>query len=286
VLLLYAVLEHLTVSERLRVLSLGRELVAPGGVIVVCETPNRLIYFDHHTAQMPFFHLLPDELALAYYRRSARPDFRAAIDAAAAQGEDSGLEAIVRWGRGVSFHEFEVVFGERLDRHVVASNYDPLLLPERPVQPDEVILARYLERWRPDLPPAFSRYWLDLILTPEPLARRPPWIRPWPLQTAAATGAGYTDRETVRLADPGAELWVSLPHPTQRLLVGAQGPTGELTLHARRELDTAPATAACVDLGGGPGGVRYASFSFPEPVSRVALSAEAECEIAFVGYEE
>lgn len=92
VFLLYAVLEHLTVSERLAVMRLARELVKPGGAIVVCETPNRLIYFDHHTAQMPFFHLLPDELALACYQRSEREDFRAAIDTAAEQGPEAALD--------------------------------------------------------------------------------------------------------------------------------------------------------------------------------------------------
>ena len=72
VILLYAVLEHLTVPERLAVLRLSREVVKPGGAIVVCEAPNRLIYFDHHTARMPFFHLLPDELAVEYYGVGAR----------------------------------------------------------------------------------------------------------------------------------------------------------------------------------------------------------------------
>ena len=43
VFLLYAVLEHLTVAERLAVLRLAREVVKPDGAIVVCETPNRLI---------------------------------------------------------------------------------------------------------------------------------------------------------------------------------------------------------------------------------------------------
>ena len=148
VFLLYAVLEHLTVEERLAVLRLARDVVKPDGAIVVCETPNRLIYFDHHTAQMPFFHLLPDELALDYYRRSEREDFKAAIDAALQDGREAGLEAIVRWGRGVSFHEFEVVFGD-LSHHVVASNYDPILFGERPVHPEEVVLSRYLSRAGP-----------------------------------------------------------------------------------------------------------------------------------------
>ena len=116
VFLLYAVLEHLTVAERLQVLRLARDVVKPDGAIVVCETPNRLIYFDHHTAQMPFFHLLPDELAADYYPRSARADFRAAIDQAAEGGRAATLEAIARWGRGVSFHEFEVVFGDLGDQ--------------------------------------------------------------------------------------------------------------------------------------------------------------------------
>ena len=88
----------------------------------------------------------------------------------AAAGATPLLEAIARWGRGVSFHEFELVFGERSGEHVIASNYDPILFGERPVHPEEVILARYLERWRPDLAPVWSRYWLDLILSPRPVA--------------------------------------------------------------------------------------------------------------------
>ena len=111
-------------------------MVKPDGAIVVCETPNRLIYFDHHTARMPFFHMLPDELALDYCPRSQREDFKAAIELPqASSGREAALEAIARWGRGVSFHEFELVFGERLDQHVIASNYDPILFGERPCIP-------------------------------------------------------------------------------------------------------------------------------------------------------
>ena len=88
-------------------------------------------------------------------------------------GRTSCSQAIARWGRGVSFHEFELVFEDGLDGHVIGSNYDPLLFGERPVHPDEVILARYLDRWRPDLAPVWSRYWLDLILSPQPVQRRP-----------------------------------------------------------------------------------------------------------------
>ena len=120
------------------------------GAIVVCETPNRLIYFDHHTAPDAVLPS-PARRAGAEYYPQLEPQ-RTSADAieleAAERGPEAALEAIVRWGRGVSFHEFELVFGD-LGRHVIASNYDPVLFAERPVQPEEAILSRYLERWRP-----------------------------------------------------------------------------------------------------------------------------------------
>ena len=282
VFLCYAVLEHLTVAERLAVLRLAREVVEPDGAIVVCETPNRLIYFDHHTAQMPFFHLLPDELALHYYPRSRRPDFRAAIDAAARQGRDTALEAIVRWGRGVSFHEFEVVFGD-LSRHVIASNYDPILFGERPVHPDEVILARYLDRWRPDLAPVWSRYWLDLILSPRPLEKRKAFLRPWTAETVESRDVGWTRCEDLYLADPDATVWAVLPHPTSRVVVGVVGDAAEVGLHV-----SVRGTHAALSAVTAPNalGQTFASFALSEPAQRIGLGVRSPCTVVFVGYEE
>ncbi|MGI8557050.1 MAG: class I SAM-dependent methyltransferase [Solirubrobacteraceae bacterium] len=284
VFLLYAVLEHLSVPERLAVLRLARDVVKPDGVIVVCETPNRLIYTDHHTAQMPFFHLLPDELAVDYYPRSARRDFKDAIDAAAQRGRGAALEAIVRWGRGVSFHEFELVFGERLDQHVIASNYDPLLFGERPIQADEIMLARYLQRWRPDLAPAWSRCWLDLILSPQPVARRAPFLRPWTAETVESSGVGWTRAETIRLRGAGATLLVTLPHPTERLVVGSTTQDGrQLVLYVRPDGAASPLAAAVqADVGD----TAFASFTLPAPATEIAVGASDECELNFVGYED
>jgi 2-polyprenyl-3-methyl-5-hydroxy-6-metoxy-1,4-benzoquinol methylase len=283
VFLLYAVLEHLTVAERLRVLELAREVVRPDGAIVVCETPNRLIYFDHHTARMPFFHLLPDELALEYRDRSGRAEFKAAIEEAALAGHERALEAIVRWGRGVSFHEFEVVFGERLSEHVLASNYDPLLFGERPVHPDEVILARYLRRWRPDLAPVWSRYWLDLILSPRPLQRRGAFLVPWSADTTESSAVAYTSQENLLLKGPEATLWVTLPHPSNRLVVGSLSRDGAwLTLHARAEGSEQVIASA---HRAGAGVAAYSTFNFAAPAQRVALSSTRECHLVFVGYE-
>jgi len=282
VFLLYAVLEHLTVSERLAVLRLARQVVKPDGAIVVCETPNRLIYFDHHTAQMPFFHLLPDELALHYYGRSERDDLKTAIDTARGKGQDAGLEAIARWGRGVSFHEFEVAFGD-LSRHVLASSYDPILFGERPVHADEVILARYLSRTRPDLAPAWSRYWLDLILSPQPVDQRAPFLWPWTAETIQSTGVAWTGWENLLLKGGEAALWVTLPQPTSRLVVGSVSQDGSwLTLYLRPETSD----RAIVANHRAPAGRHaFTTFDLPAPTRRVALGATGECHVVFVGYE-
>ncbi len=282
VFLLYAVLEHLTVSERLAVLRLAREVVRSDGAIVVCETPNRLIYFDHHTARMPFFHLLPDELALEYYPRCGRRDFSEAIDAACGQGRKAGLEAIARWGRGVSFHEFEVVFGD-LGPHVVASSYDPILFGERPVHPEETILARYLERLRPDLAPAWSRYWLDVILAPQPVERRPPFIRPWTAETTESRNVGWTAWENLRLKGPDSTLWVTLPQPTARLVVGSVSLEGrwlELSLRPEGSDQTYRAEHRAL-----AGQAAYTTLELPAPAQRFAVEASEACHVVFVGYE-
>jgi 2-polyprenyl-3-methyl-5-hydroxy-6-metoxy-1,4-benzoquinol methylase len=283
VFLLYAVLEHMTVAERLAVLRLAQQVVKPDGAIIVCETPNRLIYFDHHTAQMPFFHLLPDELALKYYERSGRQDFKAALELAASHGAEAALEAVVRWGRGVSFHEFEVAFGD-LSRHVIASNYDPLLFPERPVHPDEVVLSRYLDRSRPDLAPVWSRYWLDLILSPREIERRGSFLRPWSADTSASQGVGWTPWENLHLRGADATLRVELPHPTARLVVGVV-PAADGPLRLSAGVPSTPVPLIGTVVSAEPEHTWFVDFALPAPASRIELSASRECHIVFVGYE-
>ena len=97
--------------------------------------------------------------------------------------------ALTPLGRGMSFHEFELVLGE-LDRHVVAGGYERELLIERPVHAEEMALARQLERVRPDLPPPFSRYWLDFALARARATGPPrPSIWPWTMETRLSPGA-------------------------------------------------------------------------------------------------
>jgi len=280
VLLLYAVLEHMSIQERLELLRLAREVVRPDGYIVVGESPNRLTPFDHHTAQMPFLHALPLELARLYYVRSARREFVAAIDAAAADGDAAARQALIRWGRGISFHEFELVF-EDLAAHTVASSYAEPLYPTRPVRLEELNLAAALEAWRPDLPPCWSRTWLDMILTAQPLQDAPLHVRPWPLRLAQdVPGAAVLADGRVELR-PGARLPVDLPAPTDELHVGlvADAPADAVRISAGTH-ELAP--IAVPNLDGDP--QWHAVAALPTPVDGLELSLRDGGCLTYVGY--
>ncbi len=281
VFLLYAVLEHLTLEERLAVLRLARQVVKPDGVIVVCETPNRLAVFDHHTTQLPFFNVLPDDLALLYYKRSERPDFLEAMRDAAARGIDAERETLLRWGRGVSYHDFEIVFGD-LSRHMIASSYDPVLFEERPVNPKELLVARYLAEVRPDLAPAWSRWWLDLILTPQPHDREPKFIRPWTIDTSESPAVAWTRWDILHLPDPKTRLTVTLPEPAERLVVGAIVGGESVTVEARVPGTRRP---IALTLPTRPGEVAYADLRLKKPTDRVEVGLDSSGYVAFVGYE-
>lgn len=280
VVLLYAVLEHLTVAERLEILELARRVVRPGGVIVVCELPNRLIPADPHTSRLPFFSQLPEELMLRYWPRSERSDFTEAMAAATARGPGAAREALVRWGRGASFHEFEVVFGD-LRPHVIASNYDPLLLDVRPVRADELALAATLAECRPDLAPAWSRYWQDVILSPEPSTVRRPFVRPWTMETSHSPGVASTQWGNLQMLSD-AVLRVRLPVPSRRIVAGAVVQNDELRITVQGRSGLVAAELAPVTPRGT---VRYATFWLRAAESELELRMSDEGFVNFVGYE-
>lgn len=279
IVLLYAVIEHMTVAERLELLEVARDIVADNGLIVVVETPNRLVWPDWHTSFLPFLSQLPDELALAYADRSPREDFRDAIAEAAAEGSDAGLEALTRWGRGASFHEFELVFGD-LTRHVLAGGFDPVLSPERMVRWEELALARELERVRPDVAPAFGRYWIDLVLSADPVEPETVgFIWPWTLETRLSPGARWTKWDSIDL-DPGVPLMAELPCPTRRVVatVSLAELSGTLTVGVGGRLFERT-------VAGDPGTQITIDFELPLEDSIVEVTADRPTSLHFLGYE-
>ncbi len=102
----WAALEHMTLEERLESIRAAWDVLRPGGLMTVVETPNRLWPFDSHTSGLPYFAWLPPDLAYRYSGHSERPGFG---DRYAGTGHDgTDFLHFLRRGHGVSFHEFAV----------------------------------------------------------------------------------------------------------------------------------------------------------------------------------
>lgn len=102
----WACLEHLTHEERMLAMEQTWHMLPKDGLWCITDTPNRLWFYDFHTSLLPFFFWLPDELAIKYTHFSPRQRFRESfIDS---KGQDEDKINLSRWGRGVSYHEFEL----------------------------------------------------------------------------------------------------------------------------------------------------------------------------------
>lgn len=99
-----ALLEHMTLEERLSFLKQAWNFIRPGALLVIDDTPNRLWFHDPHTSYENFYFWLPDDLAMKWAPLTERPVFNTLFK----DGSDPTLFA--RWGRGVSYHDFCLAF--------------------------------------------------------------------------------------------------------------------------------------------------------------------------------
>ncbi len=161
----FASLEHMTHQERCTAIASTWDMVRPGGIWSVIEAPNRLWFWDGHTSMSNFYNWLPDDLAWQWARHAKREAFSEAIDSAA---EING-ELLARWGRGVSFHEFDVVFGDARKLDIV-SDKTGFLRRSNPFMFGHGLLSRsaryerFLQRLETGLHPGFFRQYLDIII--------------------------------------------------------------------------------------------------------------------------
>ena len=102
-----ASMEHMTYTERIQTIKAAYEMLDDSQYIIIIETPNRLWHTDGHTSLEPFFHWLPDELAMDYAKFTSRNRFNQGFD----KNSADDILSFARWGRGVSYHEFEVAVG-------------------------------------------------------------------------------------------------------------------------------------------------------------------------------
>lgn len=150
----FACLEHMTLDERLDSLAKAWAILSPGQHLVIIETPNRLWWEDDHTSMAPFFHWLPDDLAIRYAPLTPRPHFNQAFSGS----QPDPLLDLARWGRGASFHEFVLALDKPLADLPVPSAMNKYLRRPRPQ------FMRVLHEVAPDVPEGFLWPYLDLAL--------------------------------------------------------------------------------------------------------------------------
>ena len=163
-LILYAVVEHLTIPERKAILQLAQEVYLRGGDVLIAEAPNRLCRLDQHSWQMSFVEWLPPELLNEYALKSKRGDLTSQLLAAAPEQRH---ETLYRLGRGMSFHEFECFWDEKTlaSMNVIHDGYSPDLLNLYPFVGDELDLLTYCANNDVNVHRMFTRYWIDGIIS-------------------------------------------------------------------------------------------------------------------------
>jgi S-adenosylmethionine-dependent methyltransferase len=163
VVIFFASLEHMTLSEKLAALRSTWTNLKPGALLSVVETPNRLWWFDGHTSLLPFYLWLPDDLAIHYAKYSPRSPFNTQI---AEPITNEKLTHLTRIGRCASYHEFELSIGDLRSLEVHSLN---AWLRKNPIEYarwmiTEAAYERQLRRLGPKLSPAFFEHQIQLAI--------------------------------------------------------------------------------------------------------------------------
>ncbi len=162
IILLFAVLEHMTIQERHDTINFCWDMLNDGGILVVVETPNLLQYFDSHTSVLPFFHLLHSDLCAKYSPKSKRDGFNDNFSKTNLTQKEIDLK-MTRWGRGVSYHDFELTLGPNYSEYIVSNGYEPEILSWFSVNTEEEVLRYYISEKGYEIPPGLTRVVLNLI---------------------------------------------------------------------------------------------------------------------------
>lgn len=158
---LCAVLEHMTETERKDALQTAWAMLNPGGLLVVADTPNRFAVYDDHTSLLPYYSALPPSLQEQYAARSPRADFRNSI--AGTRQEDMAV-TLARWGAGISYHDFELALGPNVHDHIILDGYEPALVAMYPDKIDDALVRIAFEHYEVPAHRAFSRSLLHFVL--------------------------------------------------------------------------------------------------------------------------
>jgi len=144
-----ASIEHMTYQERILSIKAAFEMIGENQYIVLTDIPNRLWHTDTHTSLEPFYNWLPDALAIDYAQFTKRDYFNKCF---CEKDFDYSIQ-LSRWGRGVSYHEFEIALGQETWEVVSSMNefwgvpydlFSLLLIMNGPVQISSGFYRKYL----------------------------------------------------------------------------------------------------------------------------------------------
>lgn len=240
VLVLYAVLEHLTTDERRIVIGLADEVMDKGGSVLVMETPNRLIPYDSHTTGIQFYNWLPDEIANNFAKSGAT---NTEVRSMLRPWEDPAAPTLLaRAGRGVSYHDFVLNLRFPLNSYSFdVDGFDEELLNMEPFTNQDFSLYGYLTANAAEInAAAFSRSWLDFIISrkgaPKKLSH---YFSPfWPKWASFDTPPSFWHLPAVILAQGNPTWQCEMPVAyVQEVTLIFNAPTddGKLTLKVNGE---------------------------------------------------
>lgn len=163
----FASLEHMLHEERKVAIPLAWRRLRPGGWLCVIDTPNRLWYMDRHTSLLPFFHWLPDDVAVDYCRFVPASEIARRMQAAQ---PDQAAELLARLGRSISYHDFELTIGKMDELPRVSGmaefyrNRDLAWTEQVWAKSPEGLYHAFLRATAPHVPPAFFEEGLNLVI--------------------------------------------------------------------------------------------------------------------------
>lgn len=155
----FASLEHMKHEERMDALKKAWNMLEKEKYLAIIETPNRLWYHDGHSSLLPFFNWLPDRLAFEYAKFSDRDNYGTLFS----ETNVATMDLFYRYGRGVSYHEFELAIGKR----AVIQIESCLHLYENTSYYEFSKEKRYMDLLKdvnPDIHPGFFFPSLDIII--------------------------------------------------------------------------------------------------------------------------
>lgn len=152
----YACLEHMTYSERIESLKLYYNLLPKGAFLSIVDTPNRLWFYDDHTALLPAYNWLPDRLAYDYAKFSSRPNFSELYN----DYTDEQFLHFLRNGRGFSFHELEIALDKKITELDTISYLKPTVIPFT----KKYKFHKFLITMFPDVNSGYLHAYLDVLI--------------------------------------------------------------------------------------------------------------------------